>query len=90
MRLGSLVLAGAMDGSETASFVKIGTGIVVYAVPAGRHFFELESPTAGMTLSWAAGGAIAIVLLIAALRVLAALDAEPERHDQRRGVHGSG
>jgi cation-transporting ATPase E len=48
--------------------------ILVYLIPAGRDFFDLASPTAAMTASWAAGSAIAIALLIAALRVLRALD----------------
>jgi cation-transporting P-type ATPase E len=62
--------------------------ILVYLIPAGRDFFDLASPTAAMTASWAAGSVIAIALLIVALRVLRALDAEPERHDPRRGVSG--
>jgi cation-transporting P-type ATPase E len=44
--------------------------MLVYAIPAGRDFFDLASPTATMTACWAAGSVIAIVLLIAALRVL--------------------
>jgi hypothetical protein len=31
---GSLVVAGAIQPGEEASFIKIGTGIVVYAIPA--------------------------------------------------------
>lgn len=37
---GSLVLAGAMDASESSSFVKIGTGIVIYAVPAAWSWWQ--------------------------------------------------
>jgi cation-transporting P-type ATPase E len=64
--------------------------ILVYLIPAGRNFFDLASPTAAMTASWAAGSVIAIALLIVALRVLRALDAEPERHDPQHGgpTHG--
>jgi cation-transporting P-type ATPase E len=62
--------------------------LLVYLIPAGRDFFDLASPTAAMTASWAAGSVIAIALLIVALRVLRALDAEPERHDARRDVSG--
>jgi cation-transporting ATPase E len=64
--------------------------ILVYLIPAGRDFFDLASPTAAMTASWAAGSVIAIALLIVALRVLRALDAEPERHDAQHGgpTHG--
>ena len=31
---GSLVLSGAIESSDQASFVKIGTGIALYAIPA--------------------------------------------------------
>ena len=31
--------------------------VLVYVIPAGRHFFDLASPTAAMTASWAAGSA---------------------------------
>lgn len=64
--------------------------VVVYAIPAGRNFFDLASPTGGMTAAWAAGSAIAIVLLITALRVLRAFDAEPDRPDRRRGADRPG
>jgi magnesium-transporting ATPase (P-type) len=64
--------------------------VLVYAIPTGRHFFELASPTAGMTVSWAAGGAIAIVLLIAALRVLDVLDARHGRSDRAGCTSGPG
>jgi cation-transporting ATPase E len=55
--------------------------VLVYAIPAGHSFFDLASPTASMAASWAAGSAIAIALLIAALRVLRALDTNPRRSD---------
>jgi cation-transporting P-type ATPase E len=47
--------------------------VVVYAVPAGRHFFDLVSPTAGMVTTWAAGSAVVIILLFGGLRVVSAL-----------------
>ena len=51
--------------------------VLVYAIPAGRHFFELTTPTSAMAASWAAGSVIAVVLLIAALRVVRTTDAQP-------------
>jgi magnesium-transporting ATPase (P-type) len=59
--------------------------VLVYAIPVGRQFFDLASPTAGMTTTWAAGSAVVIVLLIAALRIVAALDARSGR-DTPSGV----
>ena len=53
--------------------------VLVYAIPAGRDFFDLASPTATMTACWAAGSVIAIVLLIVGLRVLRAFDAAPSK-----------
>jgi cation-transporting P-type ATPase E len=44
--------------------------VLVYAIPAGHNFFDLVSPTGGMTASWAAGSAVVIVLLVIALRVI--------------------
>jgi hypothetical protein len=64
--------------------------VLVYVIPTGRHFFDLAGPTTAMVASWAAGSVIAIVLLIATLRVLRALDAKPEHHDTRRCVSGPG
>jgi len=37
---GSLVLAGAIQPGDEASFVKIGSGIAVYAVPAVWSWWE--------------------------------------------------
>jgi cation-transporting P-type ATPase E len=44
--------------------------VLVYAIPAGHNFFELVNPTTGMTVSWAAGSAVVVVLLVIALRVI--------------------
>jgi len=37
---GSLVVAGAIQPGDQASFVKIGTGIAVYAIPAAWSWWE--------------------------------------------------
>ncbi|HTT93759.1 MAG TPA: HAD-IC family P-type ATPase [Solirubrobacterales bacterium] len=44
------------------------------AIPIAREFFEIATPTGGMIGAWLIGSAVAIVLLAAALRVVAALD----------------
>jgi magnesium-transporting ATPase (P-type) len=44
------------------------------AIPVAREFFEIASPTGGMVGAWLIGSAVAIALLTAALRVVAALD----------------
>ena len=44
------------------------------AIPVAREFFEIASPTGGMVGAWLIGSAVAITLLAAALRVIAALD----------------
>ncbi len=44
------------------------------AIPPAREFFEIASPTGGMVGAWLIGSAVAIALLTAALRVIAALD----------------
>ncbi len=51
--------------------------VLVYAIPTGRDFFDLATPTSTMAACWAAGSVIAIVLLVVALRVLRASDAAP-------------
>jgi cation-transporting P-type ATPase E len=48
--------------------------LLVAAIPAGREFFELASPSGGMLAAWAIGSAVAIVLLVISLRIVAALD----------------
>jgi cation-transporting P-type ATPase E len=52
--------------------------VLVAAIPAGRDFFELSTPTSGMLAAWAIGGATAIVLLAVALRVVAVLERRAE------------
>lgn len=37
---GSLVLAGAISPGDQASFVKIGTGVAVYAIPAAWSWWK--------------------------------------------------
>jgi magnesium-transporting ATPase (P-type) len=44
------------------------------AIPAARDFFEIATPTGGMIGAWLIGSAVAIALLVAALRVVAVLD----------------
>ncbi len=44
------------------------------AIPAAREFFEIATPTGGMIGAWLIGSAVAVVLLAAALRIVAALD----------------
>jgi magnesium-transporting ATPase (P-type) len=57
--------------------------VLVVALPGGRHFFDLATPTGGMTAAWAIGTAVVLVLLIAALRLVKLLDqraaAAPDR-----------
>ncbi|MGE0067701.1 MAG: HAD-IC family P-type ATPase [Solirubrobacterales bacterium] len=48
--------------------------LLVAAIPAGRDFFELASPSGGMVAAWAVGSALAIVLLAVALRIATALE----------------
>jgi magnesium-transporting ATPase (P-type) len=42
--------------------------VLVCAIPAGRDFFDLATPTGAMAAAWAIGSAIALVLLRLALR----------------------
>ncbi len=44
------------------------------AVPIAREFFEIATPTGPMVGAWLIGSAVAIVLLVAALRVVAVLE----------------
>jgi magnesium-transporting ATPase (P-type) len=64
--------------------------VLVYAVPAGRNFFDLASPTGGMAATWAAGSAVVVILLIAARRVAGALDARSARAEGRDGSPSGG
>nr|WP_246345052.1 HAD-IC family P-type ATPase [Conexibacter arvalis] len=48
--------------------------VLVAAVPAGRDFFDLATPTGGMTAAWAIGTAVTLVLLALALRVVRVLE----------------
>ena len=54
--------------------------VLVAAIPAGREFFEIASPTGGMFASWAIGGAVAIALLGVALRIVGRLERGRLRH----------
>jgi len=47
---------------------------LVAAVPLGRDFFDLATPTGAMVAAWAIGSAIALALLAGALRIVAALE----------------
>ncbi len=48
--------------------------VLMSAVPAGRRFFELATPTGEMAAAWAIGAAVAAVLLVVALRVVRELE----------------
>lgn len=61
---------GALCGAMAAGFA------TVWAVPVARGFFDLAPPTTEMALAWAAGALVTGVLLLIALRVVAALERE--------------
>ena len=44
--------------------------VLVCAIPAGRDFFDLATPTGGMAAAWAGGSAIGVTLLAVALRLV--------------------
>jgi cation-transporting P-type ATPase E len=48
--------------------------VLVAAIPAGREFFELATPTGDMLAAWAIGAATAVALLLSSLRLVAVLD----------------
>jgi cation-transporting P-type ATPase E len=48
--------------------------VIVAALPIGREFFDLATPTGEMVASWAIGAAVTIVLLVIALRTVRVLD----------------
>lgn len=54
--------------------------VLVCALPLGRDFFDLAEPTGAMVAAWAIGSALAIALLLVALRLARTLD---ERAAQR-------
>ena len=47
---------------------------LVCAVPAGREFFDLATPTGEIVAAWAIGTAIGLALLAVALRSVSALE----------------
>jgi magnesium-transporting ATPase (P-type) len=47
---------------------------LVCAIPAGREFFDLATPTGGIVAAWAIGTAIGLALLAVALRAVSALE----------------
>ena len=49
--------------------------VIVAALPIGRDFFDLATPTGPMVASWAIGAVVTIVLLAIALRAVRVLDA---------------
>lgn len=53
--------------------------VLVAAIPAGRDFFDLATPTGGMTAAWAIGTAVTLVLLAIALRIVKLLERRAER-----------
>jgi cation-transporting P-type ATPase E len=55
--------------------------VIVSALPIGREFFDLATPTGAMVASWAIGAAVTLVLLVIALRTVRVLDARAEQDD---------
>src|SRR5829696_6657885 len=47
---------------------------LICAIPAGREFFDLATPTGGIVAAWAIGTAIGLALLAIALRAVSALE----------------
>jgi cation-transporting P-type ATPase E len=47
---------------------------LVCAIPAGREFFDLATPTGGIVAAWAIGTAVCLALLAVALRAVGALE----------------
>jgi hypothetical protein len=48
--------------------------VLVCAIPAGREFFELATPTSEIVAAWAIGTAIGLTLLAVALRAVSAIE----------------
>jgi cation-transporting ATPase E len=48
--------------------------VLVCAIPAGREFFDLATPTGAIVVAWAIGTAIGLALLAVALRAVSALE----------------
>jgi magnesium-transporting ATPase (P-type) len=48
--------------------------VAVCALPFGRDFFDLVSPTGAMALAWAVGAIVVVALLAVALRIIARID----------------
>jgi protein-S-isoprenylcysteine O-methyltransferase Ste14 len=48
--------------------------VLIAALPFGRDFFDLETPTGTMVAAWAIGMGVLFACLWAALRVVALLD----------------
>lgn len=48
--------------------------VLVAAIPAGRDFFDLATPTGGMAAAWAIGTAVTLALLAVALRLVKVLE----------------
>jgi magnesium-transporting ATPase (P-type) len=46
--------------------------VIVCALPFGRDFFDLSTPTGSMALAWAVGAVVVVALLTVALKVIAA------------------
>jgi cation-transporting P-type ATPase E len=55
--------------------------VIVSALPKGREFFDLATPTGAMVASWAIGAAVTLVLLVIALRAVRVLDARAAEQD---------
>jgi magnesium-transporting ATPase (P-type) len=53
--------------------------VIICAIPAGRRFFDLATPTGSMVAAWAIGSAVVLVLLVAALRIVRVLDRRAQR-----------
>jgi hypothetical protein len=46
--------------------------VIVCALPFGRDFFDLSTPTGSMALAWSVGAVVVVALLTVALKVIAA------------------
>jgi magnesium-transporting ATPase (P-type) len=52
--------------------------LLVFAIPAGRDYFDLAAATGDMVAAWAIGAVVGIVLLLLAVRAFASNEVEPD------------
>ncbi len=70
------LIVGALVGVMALGF------FIACLIPAVREFFEIAKPTSDMTASWAIGSALAVTLLVGALRVVARLELRARRQGE--------